>query len=177
MNRSRTSIQTLSFFLALAGLVMLLAVLNWIPGAVRKDTLREYVSLEEVRSSLTMRDIFIPSYFPQNISWPPARILAQASPFPALVMEFKQVGRDEILLVLSQSSGGTLDARHPVELAAIREQVSFVMRGNNAVLTVGECGSQEPCSRIAWTEGGYSLSAVMRAAPYDLSRIAASMHP
>ncbi len=177
MNRKRTMLGTFSFLLTVAGLVVVLLVMNWIPQAVRKDTLREYPSIEQARSSLNMRSIFVPSYFPQDITWPPSRILAQTSPFPALVMEFRRAEKEETMLVLMQSSGGALSLTEPIEITEVRERVPFTMRGIEATLIAGLCRDQQPCSRISWNENGYAITAVMRAAPYELSQIAASMHP
>jgi hypothetical protein len=177
MKRNRTLIGLLPFLLAVAGLILLLVIINWIPQTVRKDTLREYASIEQVRASLNIRDIYIPSYFPQNITWPPVKILAQASPFPALVMSFTGAGKDEIVLVLSQSAGKAIRTAEQLELTDIREETPFVMRGNNATLTVGRCRDKQPCSRISWNEAGYLITVQMRSTPVELSRIAESMHP
>lgn len=177
MKRNRTLIGLLSFLLAVAGLMLLLVIMNWIPQTVQKDTLRQYASIEHVRASLNIRNIYIPSYFPQHITWPPAKILAQASPFPALVMTFTGTGKSETVLVLSQSAGEALRTAEQLELTSISEERPFVMRGNNATLTVGECSNRQQCSRISWSEGGYLISVQMRSSPFELSRIAESMHP
>ena len=177
MSRSRTFVGFLSFGLTIAAIIILLKLMNWLPMTVQKDTLRPYSSIEQVRSALNIRDIYIPSYFPQNITWPPSKILAQGSPFSALVMEFKRAEKDEVILVLSQSRGGQLHARNPLELTTVRESVPLVIRGRDAVLAVGECGNGEQCSMISWSEGEYAITAHMRSAPFELSKIVATMHP
>lgn len=177
MKNNRTLIGLLSFLLAVAGVMVLLVIMNWIPRVAQKDTLRQYDSIEQVRSSLNIRKIYIPSYFPQHITWPPAKIMAQASPFPALVMSFTGAGKEETVLVLSQSAGETLRTAEQLELSDIREERPFVMRGYDAMLTVGECRDKQPCSRISWSEDGFLLTVQMRSAPFELTRIAESMHP
>jgi hypothetical protein len=166
-----------SFGLTIGAIILLLKIMNWLPMTVQKETLRPYGSIEQVRAALQIRDVYIPSYFPQNIAWPPAKILAQGEPFTALVMEFKRADKDEVILVLSQSTGGPLKAGNPLELSSVNERAPFIMNGENAVLTVGECGRQEQCSMITWNKGGYTITALMRSAPFELTRIAASMHP
>ena len=126
----------LSFAIAIGVLVVLLAVMNWVPRAFQKDTFRRYGSIDEVRTALNIRNIYVPSYFPQHIVWPPSEILAQGKPFPAVVMEFKDAGSGEIVLVLSQSQGGPFPAGPAIDLASIKETVPFMMKGRSAVLVV-----------------------------------------
>ncbi len=165
----------LSFTLAVGILVAVLKVINWIPLTMQKDTLRRYTSIDEVRTTLNIRQIYIPAYFPQNIVWPPSGILAQGRPFPAVVMEFKNRDSGAVVLVLSQSRGGPSPAGSAAEVAAVRETVPFSMKGRRAVLVVGECAKGEACSRITWSEDGYEINALMKAAPSQLTRIAESM--
>ena len=165
----------LSFALAIGVLVVLLAVMNWVPMALQKDSFRRYRSIEEVRTALNIRDIHVPSYFPQHIVWPPSEILAQGRPFPAVVMEFKDAGSGEIVLVLSQSQGGPFPAGPAIVMADIKETVPFIMKGRSAVLVVGECAKNVPCSRITWKEGPYTVTALMKAAPFELTKITDSM--
>lgn len=165
----------LSFALAIGVLVVILVVMNWIPAAFQKDTFRRYRSIDEVKTALNIRDIYVPSYFPQHIIWPPSEILAQGKPFPAVVMEFKDAGSGEIVLVLSQSQGGPFPAGPAIELASIKETVPFMMKGRSAVLVVGECAKNEPCSGITWKEGPYTVTTLMKAAPFELTRITESM--
>ncbi len=165
----------LSFALAIGVLVALLAVMNWVPMAFQRDTIRRYRSIEEVRTALNIRDIYVPSYFPQHIVWPPSEILAQGRPFPAVVMEFKDAGSGKVVLVLSQSQDGPFPAGPAISLTSVKETVPFIMKGRKAVLVVGECAKNEPCSRITWKEGPYTVTALMKAAPFELTRITESM--
>jgi len=164
----------LSFALAIGVLVVLLAVINWVPTAFQKDMFRRYRSIDEVRSALNIRTVYVPSYFPQHIVWPPSEIFAQGRPFPAVVMEFKESGSGEVVLVLSQSQGGPFPAGPAISLADIKETVPFTMKGRKAVLVVGEC-AKKPCSRITWKEGPYTVTTLMKAAPFELTRITESM--
>jgi hypothetical protein len=164
-----------SFALAIGALVVILIVMNWVPIAFQKDTFRRYRSIDEVRTALNIRDIYVPSYFPEHIVWPPSEVLAQGKPFPAVVMEFKDAGSGKIVLVLSQSRGGPFPAGAAIEVSRIKETVPFLMKGRSAVLVVGECAKNEPCSRITWKEGPYTVTALMKAAPFELTKITESM--
>ena len=175
MNTMKRAAGFLSFALAIGALVVMLMVLNWVPLAIQKDTLRRYRSVDEVRTALNIRDIYVPSYFPQHIVWPPSEVLAQGKPFPAVVMQFKDAQSGKIVLTLCQSQDGPYPAGPAIELAVVKETVPFTMKGRSAVLTVGECAKNETCSRITWKEGPYTVTALLKAAPFELTRIADSM--
>ena len=104
-----------SFALMIGLLVAALKVVNWLPLAMQKETIRQYASVEEVRAALGMKEIYVPSYFPQQITWPPATILAQGRPFSAIVMEFTRADKRNIALVISQSEGGALNVENPIK--------------------------------------------------------------
>ncbi len=166
----------LSFVLGIVVLVALLFVLNWFPRAIEGNILREFTGVEQVKSTLQIAHVYVPSYFPENITWPPSKILAQDKPFPALLMEFKKRGTDQVVLVLSQSRGGTIRSDNSLEPAVIRETVPFSLHNSEAIMTVGECRDRDVCSSITWSEDGYALTASMKSTPFELRKIAESMH-
>ncbi len=163
-----------AFAAAVAILVAALLLANWAPLALQKETLRRYNSIEEVRAALPGKMIYVPSYFPQQVSWPPSKILAQGKPFQASVMEFKRAGSDEAVLTISQAEGPFNTDRDMV-LTTVSEQVRYIMKGRTAALQVGTCGNGEPCSRMSWNEGGSSITVTMRSGPFELTRISESM--
>ncbi len=175
MRTGNRTADVFSFALAIGVLIVLLAIANWVPTAFQKDMLRRYRSIDEVRAALNIRDIYVPSYFPEHIVWPPSEILAQGRPFPAVVMEFKDAKSGKVVLVLSQSQDGPFPAGPALTLAGVKETVPFIMKGRKAVLVVGECAKNEPCSQITWKEGPYTVTALMKAAPFELTRITDSM--
>ena len=173
MNKTLTGFLTFALMIGL--LVAALKVMNWLPLAMQKETIRRYASVEEVRAALGMKEIYVPSYFPQQITWPPATILAQGRPFSAMVMEFTRADKRNIALVISQSEGGALNVENPIKLTNVTEKVRYAMKGRDAALTVGTCGNDEPCSGITWNEGKYTMTVLMKSAPFELTKIAESM--
>jgi len=173
MNRKLTNF--LTFALMIGILIAALKVMNWLPLAMQKETIRRYASVEEVHAALGMKNIYVPSYFPQQITWPPATILAQGKPFFAIVMEFTRADKRNIALVISQSEGGALDVENPIKITDVTEKVQYTIKGRDAALTVGTCGNDEPCSGITWREEKYTVSVLMKSAPFELTKIAESM--
>lgn len=157
--------------------IVVLKIANWLPMAIQKDTMRRYHSIEDVRSKLNIKDIFVPSYFPQNFAWPPAEILAQNKPFTAIIMEIKHALKGDVALIISQAESTTFRPDEKIKMLQLKERVSYPLKGRNVVLETGVCKNDEPCSRIAWDEGRYRIGITARLLPPDLVKIAESMIP
>jgi hypothetical protein len=173
MNKALSRFLSFTFMIGL--LILALKVMNWIPFAMQQDAVKRYNSIEEVRSALNMKDIYVPSYFPQQISWPPSDILAQSKPFSAIVMVFTRADKRNTALVISQSEGKALSVEHPIEIRVVTEKVRYAIQGRDAVLTVGSCDNDEPCSGITWIEGKYTMTVLMKSTPFELTKIVESM--
>lgn len=165
----------LYFLLTVAAVLATLRVLTWVPLLIQKETLRPYDSVEEVRSKLNRKDLHVPSYFPQTITWPPATILAQAIPYFLVVIVFNQAGSGEPALVLVQMESDVFPDNGYIRVKQIREKVNYQLKGRSAVLEVGACGGDDMCSRLSWSEGRSKIELTMKAGPIDLVPIAESM--
>jgi len=152
-----------------------LMVTNWLPTVLQEGAMKKYGSVEEVQSKLKIKDIYLPSYVPQSIAWPPSRILAQSRPFLAVLMEFAHRKTGDVDLVISQvSDRGSIPDRK-LSLVLIKEKTTYPLKGRSALLEVGFCMNDVPCSRISWHEGNYTISVAMKAPPFELLKIADSM--
>jgi hypothetical protein len=165
----------LSFTFMIVLLILALKAMNWVPLAMQQDAVRRYNTIEEVRAALNIKDIYVPSYFPQQISWPPSAILAQSKPFSAMVMEFTRADKRNTALVISQSEGKALNVENPIEIRVVTEKVQYTIQGRDAMLTVGSCDNDEPCSAITWIEGKYTMTVLMKSTPFELTKIVESM--
>ncbi len=165
----------LYFAAAVAILVALLKVTNWLPTVLQEGSMKKYHSIDEVQTKLKIKDIYVPSYIPQNVVWPPSAIMAQSRPFPAVLLEFSHAKTGDVDLVISQvSDKGSLPERR-LSLTQVTEKTSYPLKGRNAFLEVGLCKNDVPCSRISWHEGTYTITVAMRSAPFELLKIAESM--
>ena len=141
-----------------------------------EDMLRPYASFDEAKKALKRRaEIYIPSHLPAQLAWPPSEVFAQRKPFPAIIMVFRQQGKTEPMLELIQYKSGTRFTDGSIKFTTIKQRGPFKMRGLDSLFSIGECGSPEPCATAVWDEGGFTFSAAMRGAPFELSKIAASM--
>jgi len=165
----------LYFAVTIAVVIGVLKVTNWLPTVFQEGIIRNYSSIEEVKSRLRLRDIYIPSYFPQKFKWPPSRILAQSKPFVAVAMEFRNIETGETALVISQAADRNFAPDKKIVIAQVKERVNYSLNGRPSVLEVGVCRNDVPCSRISWEEGGNWIRVEMKSAPFELIRIAESM--
>jgi hypothetical protein len=163
------------FLLTVVLLVLALKFLNYLPMAVQTDTIRRYRSVDEVRARLNIRDIYVPSYFPQGLVWPPSEILAQRRPFAAVIMEFHSAGREDTVLMISQSASTHFKPDEKIRLQRIKDRVGYPLRGRVMMLEAGVCADEEPCSRVSWAEEGYTITVTARSEPPELMKIAESM--
>lgn len=172
-----TMIKNTAKFLAMVLVtIAVLFLLNRLPGWFEKGILRPYPSLEAVRARLEIADIFVPSYFPEGLSWPPTEILAQNKPFKAVIMKFSASGQSGTSLLITQfDASHELDPGREMRISSVRERLDYSLKGRSAALEVGQCGDGKPCSRISWTQGAMRLDIRMKSMPQELLRIAESM--
>lgn len=168
----------LSFFYFAISIMILIAILkvaNYLPMALQKDTMREYKSIEEVKSKLNINDVYVPSYFPQGLVWPPSTVLAQEKPFVAIILEFKRAGKGDIALIISQSASAAFAPDEKIKILHINERVNYPFKGRNMTVEAGLCKAEEPCSKIAWDEGKYRINITAKSTSPALMQIAESM--
>ncbi len=169
------SSRLVSFGIGILILVGATMAVNRVPVTVQGDLLKEYDSIDAVNAGLPSLPIYAPSYFPEDLRWPPSRVLAQGQPFPAVLMEFEATRSGRPVLVICQSAGGAFPPGDKLRLAKVKERTAYRLKGRDASLEVGTCGDGARCSRIAWTEGAYRIDVTGRSAPLDLIRVAESM--
>jgi hypothetical protein len=163
------------FVIAVVALFGLLKALNWVPGALQEGFPSAYDSIEEVTAKLHIRDISVPTYYPQGLRWPPSRITAQSKPYTMVLMEFQRKEDNRVSLVISQTALSHPAPDPGVELIRTMESVRYPFKGRNALLEVGQCRNNEQCSRISWSEPPYRVDIIMLSPPSEIVKIADSM--
>jgi hypothetical protein len=171
----KQALHVLSFVITLAVVVGVLKFLNWAPGALEPGLMSRYQSINDVEATLGIKKIYVPAYFPEAISWPPAAILAQGSPYPAVVMEFIRASDGETMLVVVQAASRNFDPEVAISFHSVSETVALDLRGRSARLEAGLCEDRTACSRLQWDEGELHLMLTMKAPSVELIRIAESM--
>ncbi len=162
---------TMGVGLAVVGL----KAINWFPGIVQRDLLREYGGIQEARGAAKMREVLVPSYFPQDIQWPPSRLLAQGTPYPALLMEFRGRESRDVVLVISQAASDAFVPEGALFLKEVAEKTRYALKGRDALVEIGPGRDGVQCARISWREGPYRVRVLARSSPYELIKVAESM--
>jgi len=168
----------LAFAAGLAILVIALKVLNGLPLIAQKDLMRRYGDFDEMRTTLGIGQVYVPSYFPEDFRWPPTGILAQGKPYHAVIMEFERRGEGkvrEVGMVIYQAALDDFAPGGPLAISRIREKATYPLRGRPAILEVGSGPNGEPCSRISWREKDVRITVLARLTPFELMKVAESM--
>ncbi|HAM52238.1 MAG TPA: hypothetical protein DCP92_16670 [Nitrospiraceae bacterium] len=164
-----------SFAILIAGVIIALKIMNWLPTAFQEGVMKRYDSIEQVRAALNIKEIYIPTYFPQSLTWPPSLILAQSKPFEAVIIGFNSVGKDDITLIISQSAASGFSPDEKIKLVHIKDLIKYSLKGRDALIEVGTDKNGALCSRIAWIEGNFRIRVTLKSTPFDLIKIAESM--
>jgi hypothetical protein len=160
-----------------AVIVILLALLNWIPSLIHEDFVQKYDSIRETARSLGHDyKILVPTYFPEGISWPPSLILAQKKPYKAVVIEFSESESMKTFLILIQSSLQKSDLKlQRITMTDVTEKTEYSLKGTAALLTVGTCDTGINCSSITWNENAHHFTVLIMSSPFELIKVAESM--
>ncbi|MHB1011616.1 MAG: hypothetical protein ACYC37_01705 [Desulfobacteria bacterium] len=178
MSVKRTAFGFLAFAAGLAILILGLKALNVLPLIAQKDLMRRYGDFEEMKAALGIREVSVPSYFPEEFRWPPTRILAQGKPYPAVIMEFERSGEGkarEVGMMIYQAARDDFSPGGPLALSRVRERATYPLKGRSAILEVGSGRTGEPCSRISWREKDVRITVLARLTPFELMKVAESM--
>lgn len=163
------------FGIAIAALLVGVKIMNFVPAAVQRGALREFATIEEMKTQLKLRDVFVPAYYPQCFRWPPSLVAGQARPFTAVVLGFTRSDGTGICLYITQTALPHRPPEYETAMKRVDRTVPHRLKGRDAVLDIGTCRGGAACSRIAWDEKGYRVTVLMENTPIELIRIAESM--
>lgn len=156
--------------------VLILKLLNWIPSALQKHEIRKYRSVDAVAENLHIPRIYVPTYFPEHIQWPPVDIFAQRKPFDMIIMHFRHRDSNDLTLSIYQVAD---DARYNPEYFAsllyIKKESTISLKGREAELVLAVCSGHQRCNRLSWKEGRYRLTLISDDEPELIIKLAESM--
>jgi len=172
----RRHASSLAIFLVFTGvLIVALRVLGWLPDFLQPGVVRRFTSIAEAQSTLGIPKIYVPTYFPKTLQWPPSLVLAQTKPFTAVVMGFHRVDSRVVALVITQTASLRLQQRPEIRLKAVQRTASVDLKGRAAVIESGLCDGDEACSSIVFAEDDSWIKIQMRAPAEELLVLAASI--
>jgi len=164
-----------SFLLFTGVLIVAMRVIDWLPDFLQPGVVRRFSSIAEAQSTLGIAKIYVPTYFPKTLQWPPTLVLAQTKPFTAVVMGFHRVDSRVIALVITQTTSLRLQQRPEIHLKAVLRTASVDLKGRAAVVESGLCDGGEACSSIVFAEDDSWIKIQMRSPAEELLVLAASI--
>lgn len=163
-----------TFIVSILIVIITIKAINYLPLIIQKDTMRRYESIEEVKERLGIKDLLIPTYYPQDLIWPPSEIFAQGRPFMAVTMEFRNSRSGRTDLVISQSSSERFKVGK-LNIKKSLDSVVYSFKGRKILVVTGFCENGDTCTRASWVEGRYRITVTGRLDPPQLSKIVESM--
>jgi len=176
MKIKRFVIRTFTFMVMVGVLALALHALNWVPELFRPGLVKAYQDVDTAGRALGIKNIPVPTYFPENITWPPSAVIAQNYPYPAILLQFTSQDTSDKLLVITRNP----TSKQPLlktSVEDISEQSKASLNGTDAILITGTCGTGRPCSLITWDAAGQQTSVLLYERPFELIKIAQSIRP
>ncbi len=170
-------LKRLLLFLVVTGAVIgALKLLNWIPVSMRGEGLSRYRTVDDVRTGLKLKKIYLPVYFPQYLKWPPKEIYAQKKPFVMVLMHFSGRDSGDIVLSIRESESGHPEfLKSRIEPEAVTGEESIMLKGRPALLVHGICTGNEQCNSVTWQDRGYTFNVILKDSSKELLRVSESM--
>jgi len=169
----------LSITILMCVVLISLYVLKKVPAYIQESEQKFYSSVEEAEYSLGLR-IFLPSYFPDYLIWPPKEIKVVRKPSLIITLVFLSQVHGSPSLVIHQiisnkdeSKGVGFDFVEPKRHSG-ETQISVGGAKGTLKIGVGENGNQ--WIQLSWKEGDRKMVLISNGSVEDLLKIARSIH-
>jgi hypothetical protein len=164
------------FGIMIAVTVTMLDLLNWVPTALQKDGIRQYKTIEDAKSALKLGKLFLPSYFPQYLIWPPSEVYGRRKPNKMVLMHFVNYNRRDVILSIMQAeSADPHPMKSRIEPVTIKKKETVLVKGRKGELSIALCPGGEPCNCVSWQAEGFTLTIIAKDSVQELLKIAESM--
>jgi hypothetical protein len=163
----------INFLISCFALIAFLFLLNNINKS-KTGSFKEYNSLDEVKSITNITNIYLPTYFPSSIKWPPAKIYAQTQPVKAIVTEYVNKN-NEIVLEIFQIHHKKFNYKSHINIKEILEESFLNIKNHKTKIYSGFCSDREYCSRIEIAIEKGQLTLIGKLQVQELLKIAKSI--
>jgi hypothetical protein len=155
---------------------VLLGLLNWVPTIFRGEGVRRYKTIEDAKAELKLNKLFLPSYFPQYLIWPPSEIYGRRKPARMVLMHFVNYDRKDVVLsVMQAESGDPQPLKSRIEPVKTRKREGILIKGRKGELSLALCAGGEPCNSVTWEAEGYTFTIIAKDSVKELLKIAESV--
>jgi hypothetical protein len=165
-----------SFAFTVIILVLVLKLVNWLPLSFEKGEMRKYKTVDDIRTELRLSQIYTPTYFPENIKWPPSEIFAQRRPFVMIMMHFTHSDTRNLALSIYQvDADAHFDPSKDREILYVKKEIPVLIKNTEGSLVMAVCRPKDICNRLSWEAGPYRVTLISDYKPERLIKIAESM--
>ncbi len=127
--------------------------------------------------NLKIPRVYVPAYFPEYITWPPAEIFAQRRPFVLVMMHFTHRDSKSFALSFFQvDSRAVFEPPYKSDVLYVRKESPVMINGRPGTLVIAVCSGRERCNRVSWEEGIYRITLIADDTPEQLIRMAESIY-
>jgi hypothetical protein len=153
-----------------------LVILNAVPPLIYKDqAIQTFTTIEEVEYKLGIK-LHLPAYFPDYISWPPAKTQFKQKPYGLVSLSFHDRGNRDLVMTIHQ-----IFAEHNPSLPrlfrvkSVDQEIPIKLNTQAAIFTsfVKDDGHKWNC--VWWKESDRQVIIAARFADTELLKIAKSM--
>jgi hypothetical protein len=170
----------LSITILMCMVLISLYVLKKVPAYIQESEQKFYSSVEEAEYSLGLR-IFIPSYFPDYLIWPPKEIKVVRKPSLIITLLFLSQGHGsspslvihQIISNTDKSKGAGLDFMEPKRHS---EETQILVGGAKGTLKIGVVENGNQWIQLSWEQGDRKMVVISNRSVEDLLKIARSIH-
>lgn len=163
-----------SFGITVLIAVLVLKLFNWIPQSFLKEDIRKYKTIEEAVKQLKLSKVYVPTYFPEHIKWPPAEIFAQKKPFVLVMMHFAHTDTRSFALSVYQADSKA-GYEPQMDILYLKQEHPLFIKGKEANLRLAVCRGNEKCNSLSWTDQNFRITLVSDDTPEQMQRMAESM--
>lgn len=161
----------------MCAIVISLYLLKKLPSFIQESEEKFYSNIEEAEYALGLR-IFLPSYFPEYLIWPPSEIKVVRKPSILISLVFLSRSSSSPSLVIHQIVSNKskkmeldfLKPRRPLQ----ETQVSVGVAKGTLIVVVGEDGKH--WAYLSWKAGDRTMVLIANCSVEDLLKIARSVH-
>ncbi len=159
------------------GIVALaLFFLGTLPAHLQKPAgVTDYETIEAAQSELGFK-VLLPTYFPNYLAWPPARVQGQTTPVPAIELDFLSSVQQTDTLALLQIISDVEDLSMPVPwVVNVSERMPVTINSIPGQLIIGRDKNGNLLNAVQWRVSGRHFVLVTTKSVRELLLLARSI--
>src|SRR3989304_7406911 len=170
----------LSITLVMCTIGITLYLLKKVPSYIQESEEKFYSTVEESEYALGLR-IFLPSYFPEYLIWPPSEIKVVRKPYLTISLVFISRSYSSPSLVIHQIVSDTSKSKKEVGLDFMEpkrpfQETQVSVGGAKGILIVGMGEDGKRWAQLSWRTADRKIVVIANCSVEDLLKIARSIH-